>query len=133
MPMRVKDTADAGEVHANPFVGPIDHPIAIRVDVSTLTDAEVDDYGYLRPGTPLTRAGTLPGVDEFVFGCVIEGAKVADDNVAATLAAAEDVDVAVTVIGAVNRAILEDNLGRVLTANEIAAFDAAGSKVALLY
>jgi hypothetical protein len=33
----------------------------------------------------------------------------------------------------VNRAILEDSLGRVLSADEIAAFDRAGSKCVLMY
>jgi hypothetical protein len=36
-------------------------------------------------------------------------------------------------IGQVNRKILEDTIGRVLTADELAAFDAAGSTIKLLY
>lgn len=42
-----------------------------------------------------------------------------------------DCDVAVATHGIVNRDIAEDNLGRAYTAAEIAAFDAAGSKLAL--
>jgi|SRR5690606_25000916 len=133
MPMRVRDVAPAGEVHANPFVGPIDHPATVRVDVSALTAAEVDKYGYLKPGVPLTRAGELPGADpEFVYGCVIESTRVHTDNT--TLASVTaDVDVAVATICQVNRAILEDNLGRALTADELAAFDRAGSKCVLAF
>ena len=132
-PMKVTPTATAGEVHPSPFVGPTDHPVAIRVDVSALTAAEVDSKGYLKPGVPLTRAGILPGIaPAFVFGCVAEAVKVHTDNT--TLAGVTaDVDVTVFVIGAVNRAILEDSLGRVLTADEAAAFDRAGSKIALLF
>lgn len=133
MPMKVTPTATAGEIHPTPFVGPTDHPIAIRVDVSALTADVVDTYGYLKAGVPLTRAGILPGAaPAFVFGCVAEAVKVADNNTTA-LATAPDIDVTVFVIGAVNRAILEDSLGRALSADELAAFDRAGSKVALLF
>lgn len=133
MPMDVRTVAAAGEVHANPFVGPIDHTVAIRVDVSALDANLVDANGYLKPGVPLQRTGIPIGISPaFVFGCVVEAVKVADNNTTA-LATAADVDVAVAVVGAVNRAILEDNLGRALTADELAGFDRAGSKIALLF
>lgn len=125
MPIRVEDTRAAGTAHPNPFVGPINHTVAIRVDVSTLTTAEVDEQGYIRAGVPLQASGALvsaPG--QIVWGCVVEPVKIADDNVAGTLAAAADVDVAVATIAQVNQDILEDALGRALTADEIAAFDA---------
>lgn len=134
MPMDVRVTATAGEVHANPFVGPIDHTVAIRVDVSAMPAAYVDQYGYLKPGAPLQRAGVSADAvaPAFVFGCVAEATRIHTDNT--TLAGVtKDVDVTVVPMGTVNRKLLEDNLGRVLTANELAAFNAAGSKIALLY
>lgn len=132
MPMKVTATATAGEVHPNPFVGPINHTVGIQVDVSTLSTDEVDQYGYLKPGVPLTSGGILVGAaPAFVFGCVVEAVKVADDN--SNLAGVTtDVEVAVATICQINRDILEDSLGRVLTANEIAGFDRAGSKCVLL-
>lgn len=137
MPMTAKKTAGGG-VHANPFVGPINHTVAIRVDVSALTAEMVDTKGYLKPGMILKRDGTpiaAPAAAATAgFGVTVEAVKVADSNVAADLAAATDVDVAVAVIGAVNRGLMESNLGRVLNANEIVAFEqAASSPIVLLY
>jgi hypothetical protein len=133
MPMDVRQVAVGGEVHPNPFVGPIFHPVAIRVDISALTDDFVDSRGYLKAGVPLTRAGVpAGGAGTFVHGCVIEAVKVHTDNT--TLAAAtKDIDVAIVTICQVNRAILEDSIGRVLSAGELAAFDAAGSRCVLLF
>lgn len=133
MPITIKKTT-GGEDHANPFVGPVNHPATQRIDVSALTTDEVDQNGYLKPGVPFKSGGVLLDgtVGEFVWGCVIEATKVADSNAAADLAAATDIDVALAVIGVVNRDIVEDNLGRALTANEIAGFGAAGSLLRLL-
>jgi hypothetical protein len=133
MPMDVRAVTAAGAEHGNPFVGPLGPPVSVRVDVSVLTNTAVDQYGYLKPGTPLTRGGILPGASPaFVYGCVAEATKVHTNNTSLA-GVTRDIDVAVITIGAVNRAILEDNLGRVLTADEIAAFDRAGSKMVLLY
>ena len=133
MPMDVRSTATAGEVHPNPIVGPAHHPVAIRVDVSALPADYVDSRGYLKPGVPLARTGIPVGVaPAFVHGVVIEAVKVHTDNT--TLAAVvRDIDVTIATICQVNRAILEDSLGRALTADELAGFDRAGSKVVLLY
>lgn len=133
MPNKVSQVATAGEIHPTPLLGPVDHTVAIRVDISALTAAEVDQHGYLKAGVPLTRTGVLVGVaPAFVFGVVVEPVKVADGNTALAGITA-DVDVAVATICQVNRAILEDSLGRALTADEIAGFDRAGSKCVLLY
>lgn len=131
MPMSVKDLGVEGEVYANPVIGKADHTAPVLVDVSALTAAEVDEDGYLIPGVVLKRNGTViaapvaaatPG-----YGIVHEAVKVADSNVAGVLAVADNVTVAVVTIGQVNRAIIEDNLARALNANELAAFDQAGS------
>ena len=132
-PIAVKSTAAAGEVHPTPFVGPCDHPVAIRVDVSSFTANEVDAYGYLKPGVLLTRAGLRPAAGQAAHGAVAEATKIADNNGAA-LATAPDIDVTVYTECAINRAILEDSLGRALTADELASVGVAGhSPITLLY
>lgn len=141
MPITMQPTMTAGETFANPFVGPINHTATVRVDVSALTTAEVDAYGYLKPGVPLQRSGlliplnaTTPGAGtETLYGVTSESIKVAQGNTAADLAAAVDPLVAVALIGAVNRALIEDNLGRALHADELRAFNGAGSRVVLIY
>lgn len=132
MPMRVTSTA-GGEVHPNPFVGPINHTVGIRVDVSTLTTAEVDADGYIRPGVLLKENGALADAtaNETIYGAVVEATKIADDNVAGTLAAADDVEVPVAMFVLINRDILEDSLGRAVSANELAALARGGSHVVL--
>jgi len=204
--------------YGNPFVGPIDHTAPAVVDLSDLTNKEIDARGYLKPGIPLTSAAALAaaltrstpdagtvttgnangvisavsggwgapaesitvtftttgataaftvegtvsgfiatgavgtpfaspiinfsiadgstdwevgdvvtfvvtaGVSNRIFGVTIEPVKVADDNEAGTLAALSTLKVILATIGQVNRDILEDNLGRALTAAEVAAF-----------
>ena len=132
MPISI-DTVAGGTSYANPFVGPVDHPAAVRVDVSGLTSDEIDQNGYLKPGVPLDRDGVLVGTGVAVYGVSLEPIKVAASNAAADIAAATDVDVALGLVGAVNRAVIEDILGRALTADEIAGFAAGGSKIQLIY
>lgn len=68
-----------------------------------------------------------------VYGCTIEPVKVALTGSATDIAAASTaVDVTVGTIGQINRDILEDNLGRALTAGEIAGFGLAGSRIVLI-
>lgn len=133
MPNKVTSVATAGEVHPLPFVGPSDHPVAIRVDVSALTATLVDAYGYLKPGVLLMRNGLPIGVGGAAHGAVAEAVKVAANN-GADLATAPDIDVTVFTECAINRAILEDSLGRVLSADELASVGVAGhSPITLLY
>jgi len=133
MPMSVTKTA-GGIGYGNPFIGGVNHPAQIKVDVSGLTTDEVDQFGYLKPGVPLTKAGVLVGASPaFVYGVTFEAQKIVPDNPTNTTLGAVTTDPIITVntIGHANRDIIEDNLGRALTANEIAGFDAAGSKIAL--
>lgn len=132
MPLTRRSLMEGGEIYPLPFVGPYDHTHAISVDLSALTDDEIDADGYLKPGVPLTDDGALLGAGDYVFGVTIEPLKVADDNAAATIAALGSVDVALATIGQVNRAVVEDILGRALTADEVAGFTTAGSKLHLL-
>ena len=129
--MRIEKTA-GGTAHVSALIGAADNPAQILVDVSALTANEVDSRGYLKPNVPLTRTGLLVGAaPAFVFGVTVEAVKVAASNSGADLAAAVDVFVAVHTNGLFNRDIIEDTLGRALTADEIAGFDRAGSKCAL--
>lgn len=133
MPMSITTTA-GGIGYGNPWIGGVNHPAQIKVDVSVLTIAEVDQFGYLKPGVPLTKAGILVGAaPAFVYGVTIEAQKIVPDNPTDVTLAAVTVDPIITVntVGHVNRDVIEDNLGRALTADEIAGFDAAGSKIAL--
>lgn len=133
MPMSITTVA-AGTGYGNPFIGGVNHPAQITVDVSGLTTDEVDAFGYLKPGVPLTKAGILVGASPaFVYGVTFEAQKIVPDNPTNGTLGAVTVDAIITVntIGHINRDVAEDNLGRAYTANEIAGFDAAGSKIAL--
>lgn len=134
MPIRFNPaSATAGELYGNPFVGPLGHTAQIAVDLNSLTDDEIDAQGYLKPGIPLSKVGALVGAGVAVFGVTIEPLKVAADNEAATIAALSGAaQVAVGTIGQVNRDVIEDNLGRALTADEVAGFAVAGSTIKLL-
>lgn len=57
-PLSVSNVA-GGTVHPSPFLGPINHSVPVRVDVSGLGTEEVDTHGFLRPGVFLTREGKL--------------------------------------------------------------------------
>jgi hypothetical protein len=114
-------------------VGPVNHTSQIAVNIAALTAAEVDSKGWLKPGVPLEKDGTLIlAAAGIVHGVTIEPLKVANGNAAGDLTAAGVQQIAVATICQVNRAIVEKNLGRVLTANEIAGFGLAGSLVKLL-
>jgi hypothetical protein len=115
------------------WIGPIDHTIAIPVDLTQFTAKEIDADGFLKPYIPLTRAGVMIGASPaFVYGITVAPFKVAEDNATATIAALGTVDVPVALIACVNRDFAEDILDRVYTANELAGFDRAGSKCVLV-
>lgn len=121
----------AGVQHPSPVVGEVLATAAIRIDLSALTAFEVDSLGYLKPGVIFDKAGLLVGAGPaYAWGITIEPIKVAAS--VAALATAPDVDVALMTIGQVNQDIIEDTLGRALTANELAGFERAGSKLVLL-
>jgi len=142
MPISVTETT-GNSVYASPFIGPVNHPVHAKIDVSALLidgaqGSQVDAKGYLKPGTPfkLTAGVAVPlagTAGEYVYGVVIEATKVvAEAPTNATLGAdASDPFVALNTQGLVNRDIVEDNLGRALSASEIAAFAAAGSQLTL--
>lgn len=131
MPITIETPASEGNSYGHPFVGPgAQYTDVVKVDISALTTAEVDADGFLKPGLPLLKTG-LPVTAGPVYGVALEPIKIAADNAAGTLAAAVDCFVALGTHGIVNRDIIEDNLGRVLTAAEIAGFDLAPSTLKL--
>lgn len=133
MPLSIETTA-GGRAYANPFIGGVDHPAQIKVDVSGLTTDEVDEFGYLKSGVPLAKTGILVGASPaFVYGVTFEAQKIVPNNPTNVTLAAVTADPIITVntIGHANRDVIEDNLGRALSADEIAGFDRAGSKIAL--
>lgn len=128
------ETTVGGQSYSNPFLGGVDHPAQILIDISGLTTDEVDAFGFLKPGVPLTKAGILVGASPaFPYGVTFEAQKISPINPTNGTLAAITVDLIITVntIGHVNRDVAEDNLGRAYTADEIAGFDRAGSKIAL--
>lgn len=132
MPMKVTPVVSAGsDIYATPFVGPINHTAPVQVNIANLTTAEVDSQGYIKPGVPLTAAGALVGVaPAFVYGVTPEAIKLAKSNAVADRVGT--FTVALATHGQVNRDLIEDILGRVLTADEIAGFSRAGSQITLI-
>lgn len=130
MPPITSSTTNEGTRYGFPFLGNIDERLSERLDVSTLHDTGlVDANGYLKPGSPLRLSSQLlvpvDGADQKVRGITFEAIKVAKSNSATDLNNADDLDVVVAVIGTVDRAIVENNLGRVLSANEVTAIENA--------
>lgn len=60
MPIAITKTT-GGTTYASPFVGRVDHFLAAKVDVSALTNTQVDANGFLKPGVVLTITGVVPG------------------------------------------------------------------------
>lgn len=131
MPIFRKARTTGGQFIPPPFVGPVSHTVAVPVDLSALTDDEIDANGYLKPGVPLTKAGALVASGG-VFGVTVDYVKVLDDNAAATIAAAGTVDITVATIAQVNQDAAEDILGRAYTAAEYNGMAPGISGVVLL-
>lgn len=133
MPIRI--TGPTGTVtkdYESPFVGPVDHTAPVSVDVSSLTNKEVDTKGYLKPGVPFDRDGALITYGGALYGVTVEEVKVADGNEAADFSGAVTPQtVAVGTIGQINRAVAEDMLERAYSGDELAAFEV--SNITLIY
>lgn len=117
------------------FVGPVEHVQQVVVDISELTLNEVDVDGYLKPGVPFKKDGTLADgtANEFIYAVNPEPIKIVNYVPTNALLTADTavVHVGMGTIGEINRDVAEDNMGRAYTANELAAFDAAGSMIRL--
>jgi hypothetical protein len=135
MPMTVQNVA-GGTAYSSPFEGRPGPTSHVKVDLSGLTVDEVDVNGYLKPGVPLTTAGVLVGAAGIAYGVTPEAVKLPLAAVPPTNTTlgteTADCFVAVATSGLVNRDRVEDMLGRVLTANEIAGLTTvAGSRFTL--
>jgi len=134
--MHVKKTT-AESLYNPVFIGSILGMQQVLVDVSTLTTAEVDADGWLKPGVAFQKDGTLvsAGSGQFVYAVNPEPQNLHLATVPPTdvsLAAdTKTYPLGMGTIGEVNRDIAEDNMGRAYNSNELAAFNAAGSMIHL--
>lgn len=122
MPLSVsKETGGTG--YGNPFVNGIGEMLQIVVDISELTTKEVDADGYLKPGVMFKSDGTQPDGSGFVYGVNPEPIKIITYVPTDALLAADTgtIPVGCGVSGVLNRDIIEDNLARAMTANEVTA------------
>lgn len=128
MPLRVKKTAGTS-TYGPVFIGEILAMEQVLVDVSELTTDEVDADGWLKPGVPFKQDGTLADGSGHIHAVNPEPqdlhlATIPPTNV--SLAAdTKTFPLGMATMGTVNRDIIEDNLGRALTANELTAFATA--------
>jgi hypothetical protein len=136
MPLQITTTA-AGTGYGNPMVGPVNHFVHKKIDLSGLTDEEVDADGYLKPGVLLKESAGLLVIIGAAAGIplvVTEPTKLAVTVPANdTTLAAETGDhlIAVATHGVINQDIAADNIGRVYTANELASIVLAGSNLSV--
>lgn len=132
MPLSVTKTSGTTG-YGHPFVGEVLGLQQVVVDISELTLNEVDLDGYLKPGVPFKKDGTLADGTggEFIYAVNPEPQKIVKYVPTNALLAADTatIPVGMGTIGEINRDIAEDNLGRAYTANELAAFNAAGSMI----
>lgn len=137
MPLDVQAVV-GGSAYASPMVGPVDHVVHGKLDVSGLTIADVDEAGYLKPGLPLKSVGGLL----VLIGGAAAAPLIVHEAIKLPLAVIPPTDVSLAAVtndpliavathGIVNLDIAEDNLGRVYTANEKTSFVTAGSHLAL--
>ena len=130
MPSMVEKTSGAIG-YASPFVGEPKDILHVKVDVSARTSDEVDSDGYLKAGVPLTSDGLLIGASNTKrVGIVVEPVKIVAAGTTLSGVTA-DPFVACSFTCAINRDAVEDNLGRALSANEIAGLNGAASNVVL--
>jgi len=132
MPLSVVKTSGT-TTYGHPFIGSVLGLQQVVVDISTLTTAEVDADGFLKPGVPFQKDGTLvsAGSGQFVYAVNPEPIKIVTYVPTDALLTADTatIPVGMGTIGEVNRDVIEDNLGRAITANELTAFNAAGSMI----
>lgn len=134
MPITRIPRTTGGQFIPPPFVGPVDHRVAVPLTLSTLTNKEIDLNGWLKPMIPLQKSGAkISAPAQVVYGVTVDYVKVAADNATATIAAlTTPIDVVIAYLCAINRAAAEDLLDRAFTADEIAGFALAGGHVLLL-
>jgi hypothetical protein len=133
--MHVKKTTGT-TTYAPVFLGEILAMEQILVDVSELTTDEVDADGWLKPGVPFKQDGTLADGSGVIYAVNPEPQNLHLATVPPTNTSlgndTKTYPLGMGTMGTVNRDVIEDNLGRALTANELTAFGAAvGCKINL--
>lgn len=136
MPIIISNPAAEGNTYGNPFVGDVLATDVVVLDISDLTTSEVDADGWLKPGLPVEKDGDVTiASGQPVYGVTIEPIKLNHATIPPTDASlAADTgtqQVAVGTHGVVNQDIMVDNLGRALTADEVAGFAIAGCNLHL--
>ncbi len=111
MPMRVANTAARGTAYADIRVGEC-QVHQVKLDVSALTGVD-DADGVLPPGLPIRVDGTPVSAGAQVAYGVIgpEPVKIGDDDIFGNI----------ILSGNLNRDMIEDNLARALSADELTA------------
>lgn len=132
MPLSVVKTAGT-TTYGHPLVGDSGPLLQVVVDISELTIAEVDADGFLKPGAMFKSDGTQPDGSGFLYAINPEPIKIIDYVPTDVLLAADTATIPVGMVtaGVINRDVVEDNLGRAMTANELTAAVAAGSQFTL--
>lgn len=134
MPMHVKKTV-GGTTYSPVFLGEILAMEQVLVDVSELTTDEVDADGWLKPGVPFKQDGTLADGSGCIYAVNPEPQNLHLDTIPPTNTSLSNdtktYPLGMGTMGTVNRDIIEDNLGRALTANELTAFATAPCKINL--
>src|SRR3954470_3838655 len=92
MPLRNVVTSAPGNIYARPFEGPVDHRSQGIVDITTLTNAEIDAQGNIKPGVPMRQItpgvfGLVNAAGQAVWGVTMESIKAIPTNGAADIAA----------------------------------------------
>ena len=134
MPMHVKKTAGT-TTYAPVFLGEILAMEQVLVDVSELTTDEVDADGWLKPGVMFKQDGTQCDGSGALYAVNPEPQNLHLDTVPPTNTSlgndTKTYPLGMGTMGTVNRDVIEDNLGRALTANELTAFATAPCKINL--
>ena len=119
-----------GQAYDSPFISAPILPLQAHIDLTTLQGTDyVDEYGIVKPGTPLVynrTAGTftvVSGAGETAFGVVAFPEHAANGDTTTDLQG--DVMVTAFAGGTLNVALAEDQLGRSYTGNEQTALDNA--------
>jgi hypothetical protein len=121
MPIKVSETS-GGAIRPSVFLVQPRQVIQVKVDVSALSNTQVDADGYLKRGTVLTINGVVPpAATAHRTGIVIEDVKLGETYAEAI--AATDPFIALGMDGVANRDVMEDNLERALTTDEIDALN----------
>jgi hypothetical protein len=132
--MHVKKTAGT-TTYAPVFLGEILAMEQVLVDVSELTTDEVDADGWLKPGVPFKQDGTLADGSGHIYAVNPEPQNLHLATVPPTNTSlgndTKTYPLGMGTMGTVNRDVIEDNLGRALTADELTAFATAPCKINL--